>query len=64
MKSNGGKNMKWTDPYVLGGLAAILVGLLIYFFLPAYAFTVYGLPMTTLVLVIVGLVLIYMKMKK
>lgn len=56
--------MKWTDPYVLGGLAAILVGLLVYFFLPAYAFTVYGLPMTTLVLVIVGLVLIYMKMKK
>ena len=64
MKSNGGKNMKWTDPYVLGGLGAVLVGLLVYFFFPAYTFTMYGLPMTTVLLTLVGLVLLYMGMKK
>ena len=56
--------MNYKDPQVLGGLAAILIGLVVWAFLPAYSLPMFGLPMTTVVLVIIGLVLIYLKVKK
>jgi hypothetical protein len=56
--------MRLTDPYVLGGLVAIIIGLLVYFMMPAYSFPMYGLPMTTVVLVIVGLVMLFMGMRR
>jgi hypothetical protein len=63
MRFNGGKNMNYKDPQVLGGLAAILVGLLVYFYPVLSMLDVAGLPTATIVLVVAGLVLIYMKMK-
>ena len=52
------------NPKVLGGIVLVLLGLLIYFFMPAYALPMLGLPMTTIVFMIVGLAAIYMGMKK
>lgn len=56
--------MKLTSPYFLIGLVAIVVGLGLYFF-DMFTFTMYvGLPMTTIVLAIVGLILIFLEFRK
>jgi hypothetical protein len=55
--------MKLMSPYFLIGLVAIVVGLGLYF-LDMFTFTMYGLPMTTVVLVVVGLILILLEIRK
>ena len=57
--------MKLTDPYFLIGLVVLLVGVVLYFYpVGMLAFTMYGLPMTTIVLAIIGLVLMFLGIRK
>ena len=53
-----------TNPYVFGGIVSIVLGILVYFFLPQYSFPVYGIPVTTALLSIVGLAAVYMGIKQ
>lgn len=55
--------MKLTSPKFLIGLVLIVVGLGSYF-LNMFTFTMYGLPMTTVVLAVIGLILIVLELKK
>jgi len=59
--------MKFTDPYFLIGLVAIVVGVLVYLLdmLVFLQISMFGLPLTTLALVVIGVLMIYFKgMKK
>jgi len=53
-----------TNPYIIGGIISILAGVLVYFIIPQYSFTMYGIPITTAVLAIAGLAGVYIGMKK
>ncbi len=53
-----------TNPHIIGGMVSILIGVIVYFYLPEYAFTVYGIPLTTAILSGIGLAAICMGMKK
>jgi len=51
------------SPKVLGGIVLVLLGVLVYFFMPAWSFPMWGLPITTIVFIVVGLAAIYTGMK-
>ena len=52
------------NPYMLGGIVGILLGVLLYFYPVLSILDVAGYPTATIVLVIAGVVAIYMGMKK
>lgn len=57
--------MKLTDPYFLIGAVLLVVGVVLHFYPVAMlSYTMYGLPMTTIALAVIGLILMFLGMKK
>jgi len=59
MKSMNLGNIKLTDPFVLVGLLVIVAGLLVEYMGVFSLGTLYGIPLLSLVAIIIGVVLIY-----